>query len=51
MNIYLDYASWKAENKDFIYKLVRNESITIRRFSPVIAVVDYLFEKVSKNEN
>lgn len=50
MNIYLDYASWKAENKDFIYKLVRNESITIRRFSPVIAVVDYLFEKVSKNE-
>lgn len=50
MNIYLDYASWKAENKEFIYKLVKNQSITIRRFSPVIAVVDYLFEKVCQKE-
>lgn len=50
MNIYLDYASWKAENKEFINKLVKNQSVTIRRFSPVIAVVDFLFEKVCKKE-
>ena len=50
MNIYLDYASWKAENKDFIYKLVKGQSASIARFAPVIAVVDYLFEKVCKKE-
>jgi hypothetical protein len=50
MNIYLDYASWKAENKEFINKLVKTQSITIRRFSPVIAVVDYLFERVCNKE-
>ena len=50
MNIYLDYASWKAENKEFINKLVKTQSITIRRFSPVIAVFDYLFERVCNKE-
>lgn len=50
MNIYLDYASWKAENKEFINRLVKTQSITIRRFSPVIAVVDYLFERVCNKE-
>lgn len=50
MNIYEDYASWKKENYDFIFRLVKTKSKTISRFTSVIAVVDYLYEAyVTKN--
>ena len=45
MDIYTDYANWKFENHDFIYQLVRSKSKTISRFTSVIMVVDYLYEK------
>ena len=45
MDIYTDYANWKFENHDFIYKLVRSESKTISRFTSVVIVVDYLYGK------
>ena len=48
MDIYTDYANWKFENHDFIYQLVRSKSKTISRFSSVIIVVDYLYEKYVK---
>lgn len=48
MDIYTDYANWKFENHDFIYKLVRTQSKTISRFTSVIIVVDYLYEKYIK---
>ena len=44
MDIYTDYANWKFENHDFIYKLVKSQSKTISRFTSVIIVVDYLYE-------
>ena len=49
MDIYTDYANWKFENHDFIYQLVRSKSKTISRFSSVIIVVDYLYEKYVKD--
>ena len=45
MNIFNDYESWKKENQEFIYQLVKSKSKTISRFTSVIAVVDYLYEK------
>ena len=45
MNIFNDYESWKKENQEFIYQLVKYKSKTISRFTSVIAVVDYLYEK------
>ena len=45
MDIYTDYANWKFENHDFIYKLVQSNSKTISRFTSVIIVVDYLYGK------
>ena len=42
--IFDDYAAWKKENHDLIYSLVNNKSKIIQRFSPVIAVVDYLYD-------
>ncbi len=51
MDIYTDYANWKYENSDFIFKLVKSKSKTISRFTSVIAVVDYLYEKKLKDEN
>ncbi len=50
MDIYTDYANWKYENSDFIFKLVKSKSKTISRFTSVIAVVDYLYEKKIKEE-
>ena len=49
MDIYNDYANWKFENHEFIYKLVSNRSKTISRFTSVIVVVDYLYEQYVKN--
>lgn len=49
MNIYTDYESWKKENNDFILRLVKTKSKTISRFTSVIAVVDYLYEKYQVN--
>lgn len=46
MDIYTDYGNWKFENHEFINELVKNKSKTISRFTPVIAVVDYLYDKV-----
>lgn len=51
MDIYTDYANWKFENYDFIYKLVRSKSKTISRFTSVIIVVDYLYEKYVKDNS
>ena len=48
MDIYNDYLSWRFENKDFINKLIDNKSKTIARFNHVIDVVDYLYNKYSK---
>lgn len=45
MDIYTDYANWKFENYDFISALVKGKSKSIARFTQVIAVVDYLYEK------
>ena len=45
MDIYEDYASWKKENFKLISTLVKQKSDTIKRFAPVLAVVDYLYEK------
>lgn len=51
MDIYTDYSNWKFENHDFIYQLVRSKSKTISRFSSVIIVVDYLYEKYVKDNS
>lgn len=48
--IFDDYNSWKKENHDLIYSLVNNKSKIIQRFSPVIAVVDYLYDYHLDNE-
>jgi hypothetical protein len=45
MDIYTDYANWKLENYDLISTLVKNKSKAISRFTSVIAVVDYLYDK------
>lgn len=51
MDIYTDYANWKFENHDYIFQLVKSQSKTISRFTSVIAVVDYLYEKHIKNSS
>lgn len=51
MNIYEDYASWKKENHDFIFRLVKAQSKTISRFTSVIAVVDYLYDTYAKGKS
>lgn len=48
--IFEDYNSWKKENYELISSLVKNRSKTIQRFSPVIAVVDYLSEMNQKED-
>ncbi|MDE5855634.1 MAG: hypothetical protein K2H06_01160 [Anaeroplasmataceae bacterium] len=48
MDIFEDYANWKFENHDFIFQLVNTQSKTISRFTAVIAVVDYLYDKYLK---
>lgn len=45
MDIYTDYANWKLENYDLISTLIKNKSKAIARFTSVIAVVDYLYDK------
>ena len=45
MDIYTDYANWKLEKYDLISTLVKNKSKAIARFTSVIAVVDYLYDK------
>ena len=45
LSIYDDYISWKEENFDVIKALITTKSKIISRFSHVIAVVDYLYEK------
>lgn len=50
MDIYTDYANWKTENYDFIYKLIKNRSKAIARFTSVIAVVDYLYDKITSDQ-
>ena len=50
LNIYEDYYSFREENKDIFNKLIKRNSVVIKRFSSVISVVDYLYynSKVSK---
>ena len=48
--IFDDYISWKNENRELITSLVKKQSKTIRRFSPVIAVVDYLNDENEKRK-
>ena len=50
MDIYTDYANWKFENHELISELVKRKSITIARFTPVIVVIDYLYDKVCRKE-
>ena len=50
MDIYQDYDSWKHENYDLIYTLVKKRSKTISRFAPVICVVDYLSDQQKKRK-
>ena len=45
MDIYEDYAAWKKENHNLIYSLISKKSKAIARFSCVLAVIDYLYEK------
>lgn len=45
MDIYTDYGNWKFDNYDFITSLVKKQSKAISRFTQVIAVVDFLYEK------
>ena len=45
-NQYLDYASFKKTNEKLINYLVNKKSRIISRFSYVLMVVDYLFDKV-----
>ena len=49
MDIYTDYANWKFENHELISELVKRKSITIARFTPVLVVIDYLYDKVCSN--
>ena len=46
-NQYLDYASFKKTNEKIINYLVSKKSKIIARFSYVLMVVDYLFDKVT----
>ena len=46
-NQYLDYASFKKTNEKLINYLVNKKSKIIARFSYVLMVVDYLFDKVA----
>lgn len=46
-NQYLDYASFKKTNEKLINYLVGKKSKIIARFSYVLMVVDYLFDKVA----
>jgi hypothetical protein len=50
MDIYTDYANWKFENHELISELVKRKSITIARFTPVLVVIDYLYDKVCRKE-
>ncbi len=50
MDIYTDYVNWKFENHELISELVKRNSITISRISPVLVVVDYLYDKVCNKE-
>ncbi len=50
MDIYTDYSNWKSENFELINTLIKNKSKTISRFTSVIAVVDYLYDKHSKEK-
>ena len=45
MDIFEDYLNWKYENHELIKALVKKRSKTISRFTHVISVVDYLYEK------
>lgn len=47
-NQYLDYASFKKSNEKLLDYLLSKNSLIIARFKYVLLVVDYLFEKVVK---
>lgn len=47
-NQYLDYASFKKTNEKLLDYLLSKNSLIIARFKYVLLVVDYLFEKVVK---
>ena len=47
-NQYLDYASFKKTNEKLLEHLLSKNSLIIARFKYVLLVVDYLFEKVVK---
>ena len=48
MDIFEDYLNWKYENHELIHDLVESRSNTISRFTHVISVVDYLYDKKQK---
>ena len=51
MDVYTDYANWKFENYELINALITLKSKIISRFSHVILVVDYLYNKRVKDGN
>lgn len=50
MDIYTDYANWKFEKYELISTLIKNKSKAISRFTSVIAVVDFLYDKFVKEK-
>ena len=51
MDIYTDYANWKFENHELISELVKRKSLTIARLTPVLVVVDYLYDMHCENKS
>ena len=49
MDVYADYKNWKHENFEMINTLIKIKSNIISRFSHVILVVDYLYDKRQKD--
>ena len=49
VDVFTDYVSWKFENFKLISELVKKNSKSISRFTHVIAVADYLYNKFKTN--
>lgn len=49
IDVFTDYVSWKFENYTLVSDLVKKNSACISRFTHVIAVTDYLYDKYINN--
>ncbi len=50
MDIVSDYANWKFENYTLINTLEKNKSAIIQRFTHVISICDYYYDKVTNEK-